>query len=298
LVVTYLSGNGGTTSGTSCARIVSGANDAEERSDGRMRLTSTDIELISDNENQVIGLRYVNMGIPANATINNAKITFTVNESVNINDCNLVITGEKDTNSLPFINELYNVSSRPQTNAYATWSPEDWTTVGASGAAQETMDLSPIIQEIITQPGFNANSAITIFFRGEGARTAESYEGDPDLSPQLCIEYEISSANGNANIFPEGSAQNAIGEYRLGVFPNPVLDHVTVLFRTSDIDREMDVRVLDVAGKLVFEKNKVKVAKGEEALTLDDLNLNGGTFLIQLIDEHKVMSGRFVVVRM
>lgn len=298
LVVTYLSGNGGPTFGTSCARIISGTNDAEERSDGRMRLTSTDIELISDNENQVIGLRYVNMGIPANAMINNAKITFTVNESVNINNCNLVITGEKDTNSLPFENELYNVTSRPQTNAYVTWSPEDWTTVGASGAAQETMDLSPIIQEIITEPGFNANSAITIFFRGEGARTAESYEGDPALSPELCIEYEISSANGNTNVFPEGSAQNAIGEYRLGVFPNPVLDHVTVLFRKSDVDREVDVRILDVAGKLVFEKNKVTVAKGEEALTVEELNLNGGTFLIQLIDEHKVMSGRFVVVRM
>ena len=63
--------------------------------------------------------------------------------------------------------------------------PEEWPVVDASGSNQQTVDIAPVIQEIIDQLGYTANSSIVILIDGVGTRTAESYDGDSNKAAEF-----------------------------------------------------------------------------------------------------------------
>src|SRR5204862_7979003 len=57
--------------------VATGNDDAEETvSSGALNLTSTDLELIHDSADQVVGVRFVNLPIPAGAHVTRAYIQF------------------------------------------------------------------------------------------------------------------------------------------------------------------------------------------------------------------------------
>jgi ELWxxDGT repeat protein len=72
------------------ARVAASSDDAEEHgpnagtSPGQMYLDSTDLELVADGQSrgdQVVGIRFTNVDIPANAQILEAQLTFTADEA-------------------------------------------------------------------------------------------------------------------------------------------------------------------------------------------------------------------------
>ncbi|NIP83204.1 MAG: hypothetical protein GWM90_29825, partial [Gemmatimonadetes bacterium] len=67
------------------------------------------------------------------------------------------------------------------------WSPPDWPSVGASGAAQTTPDLAPLVQEIVNQSGWASGNALAFVVTGSGTRTAESSRVGP--APVLEVTY-------------------------------------------------------------------------------------------------------------
>ncbi len=180
---------------TTCISINSSSDDAEEHGvNGSISFTSTDIEMVFDDfqssGNQTVGLRFNSVDVPQGVIISNAYIQFTTDE-INTGATNLTIVGEDVDNADPFTTTTNEITNRIKTQASASWNPPDWNLVGEQSAAQQTTDISSIIQEIVDRPGYAINNSMAIVITGTGERTAESYDGSPSQAAQLCIEYAI-----------------------------------------------------------------------------------------------------------
>ncbi len=171
-------------------QVAAGADDAEERATGSVNLASTDLELVLDRDLQKVGLRFLNIPVPQGATITNAYIQFQTDETGS-EPTSLTIQAEAIDNAPTFTTVKFNVSSRPRTAASVTWSPPAWTAVRDRGAAQQTPNLAPVIQEIINRPGWTSGNAVAIILTGSGKRVAEAFEGA--YAPLLHLEYQTCS---------------------------------------------------------------------------------------------------------
>ncbi|CAK8723600.1 MAG: putative metal-dependent phosphoesterase TrpH, contains PHP domain [Candidatus Electronema aureum] len=188
-----MTGTAGGGSSTVSARVATGSDDAEQRQTGGVvTLNSSDLELVYDSSttgNQYVGMRFANLGIPQGATITNAYIQFTVDET-NSGTTSLTIKGQAADNAATFTTASNNISSRATTTASVAWTPVAWSTVGQAGAGQQTPDLKDIVQEIVNRTGWSANNGMAIIITGTGERTAEAYEGSASQAAQLVVTYE------------------------------------------------------------------------------------------------------------
>ena len=194
---------GGATSGTLNIRVSTGNDDAEENAfSGDMYLSSSDLELVRDSSNQIVGIRFQNISIPQGSSITNAYIVFTVDEETS-ESTSLSIWGEKRSNTSIFSNSDDDISSRPKTDAEVTWNAvPTWGTVDEEGVAQQTPDLTAILQEIIDQPAWLSGNAMVFIFEGSGKRVARSYNNSASKAPLLHVEYtsdvvEVAVIDGN-----------------------------------------------------------------------------------------------------
>jgi hypothetical protein len=173
-------------------RVGSGLDDAEEARSGAVYLDSSDVELVYDSYesagDQTVGLRFPTPGIPAGAVIHTAYVQFQADETDSV-PTSLAIHGEASDDAAPFSASARDISSRPTTSASISWTPPAWAEVGQAGPAQRTPDLSAVIQEIVDRPGWSYDHALALIFRGTGARTAESWEGNAAAAPLLHVEY-------------------------------------------------------------------------------------------------------------
>jgi hypothetical protein len=169
-------------------QVTQGTDDAEENDAGKVSLNNSDLDLVFDKRDQVVGIRFAGVPIPNGASIISASIQFTVS-SPSSGASFLTIEGERDGASLTFERSDGNVSSRPRTINNVAWTPPVWLTTGEAGHDQQTPDLAGVIQEIITQPGWTAGNALTFIVSGSGSRAAESADSDASAAPSLHIEY-------------------------------------------------------------------------------------------------------------
>ena len=168
-------------------RVAASSDDAEERSDGTMSLTSTDLELIHDATDQTVGMRWPGQSIPAGAIVTAAYIQFSSKESQS-EATNLTLRAQAADDAATFTNASGNVSTRPRTSASVSWSPPTWTSSGA-GASQRTPDLSAPIQEVVNRQGWASGHSIAVIITGTGHRTAWAWDGRPTSAPLLHVEY-------------------------------------------------------------------------------------------------------------
>lgn len=218
-------------------RINTGTNDAEEGKSGSVNLTNDDLELVYDTKttgNQVVGLRFPNTGIPQGANIIKAYIQFTVDEKSTAS-CNLRIEGEASGNSQPFYSSPYNISSRSRTASYVSWVPAGWTSVGASGTAQQTLDLKNIVQEIVNRSDYQSTGAISFIFTGTGKRVAESYEGSSAKAALLHVEYSSLKNLLTDNGIPKQQFTSDSDVQMILLFPNPAEESITVELENNQI---------------------------------------------------------------
>ncbi|UCD50847.1 MAG: hypothetical protein JSW27_25395 [Phycisphaerales bacterium] len=186
-------------------RISSGTDDVEERPDGSIDVTSSDLEMPYENSGpsspQVIGLRFQDVAVASDAIITAAWLQFEVDETKDDQPVNLLIEGQLSPNPDTFSDELNSVTSRPRTQANATWSVPVWSEVSVQGPDQRSVDLTAIIQEIIGQEGWASGNAIVLIISddpdnpSQGVRTAESYSL-PSGAPLLHIEIFGTAAAG------------------------------------------------------------------------------------------------------
>lgn len=170
-------------------KISSGEDDVEEFADGTITRTSYALEMpyySSVAGNQIIGLRFNNVTIPAGATITGAYIKFFANNQ-NYKTTNLTITGENSANSPAFTFAPQNVSGRSRTSSSVSWTPSAWTN---AGALQQTPALTAVIQQIVNISGWASGNSLSLIISGSGKRTAFSFEGDAAKAAELVIEYQ------------------------------------------------------------------------------------------------------------
>ena len=184
------------TAGTVEVRVAAGTDDAEEHlTEGNtIDLTSSDLELGEeggDGDFQEVGMRFLDIGIPADATITSATIQFTADETDD-EDTSLLIYGQLSPNPTTFTEAVADITSRPKTTSSVEWNDIPlWEVEGEAGPAQLTPDFSALVQEIIDQPDWAANNAMVVIIAPNpgGERTAESFDGDAAAAPLLKIEY-------------------------------------------------------------------------------------------------------------
>jgi hypothetical protein len=172
--------------GGSLEYVVSHADDdAEEQPDGSVNLTSSDLELVTDKQSQVIGVRFEGVDIPQGAKIRGATIQFTCDETSS-DPTVLQIAAEDAAQAARFADTPRNVSARPRTTAQVSWTPEPWTEEDAAEAAQQTPDLAPLVQAVVNRPDWQAGNPLAFIISGEGKRVAASYRDK--VAPRLRID--------------------------------------------------------------------------------------------------------------
>lgn len=179
--------NAPSTGGTLDKRVAARSDDAEEAASGSVDLSSSDLELVTDRTvQQTVGLRFTGLAIPPGATITSAWIQFTADEAQSVNT-SLAISAQASDTAPTFTTAVGNVSARPRTGA-VTWSPAPWT-LNAAGADQRTPDLSALVQEVVSRPGWASGNALAFIVSGTGHRTADAYDGGSAVAPLLHVEY-------------------------------------------------------------------------------------------------------------
>jgi hypothetical protein len=204
--------------------VSAGADDAEQTTSGFVGLTSADLELVTDGSTvQTVGTRFAGVGVPAGATITQAWIQFRTDE-VSTGAAPLNIRAESADNPAPYQAVNGNVTARSVTSQSVVWSPPDWTTVGERGPAQRTADISSLVQQLVTRPGWLSGNAMAFQFTGSGRRTAFAFEGGAPSAPLLHVEYTTGTPPPPGNDAPVVNA----GPDHAVVLPNELVLDGTV----------------------------------------------------------------------
>ena len=183
---------------TVCVSVGSSPDgDVEESDNGNIYTNTGDLDLVRDGSSsqwrgdQTVGLRFTGVDIPQGAAIVRAYVQFTAAGTAQINPCTVDITANATDNAAPFSWGQNDVSNRPMTSS-VSWAPVGWTP-GAAGVEQRTTDLSNILQQIISRPGWQPNNALVLAITGSGRRSAYSVNQDPSKAAQLCIGFRPDS---------------------------------------------------------------------------------------------------------
>lgn len=168
------------------SRVNANTDDAEEeRPSGFMNVFDFSLNLVNDGIDQMVGLRFRDLGIPQGATIVNAYIEFEA-DALYSDATNLTINGEAIDSSSGFNTTLNNISSRTLTGSSVAW---DNIPIWTFGSIQQSPDVTSIVQEIVNRAGWDEDNAMSFVFQGTGHRSAESYDDDPVNAPLLVIDY-------------------------------------------------------------------------------------------------------------
>lgn len=242
--------------------------DAEEESDGTMDASSSDIELVTDGSkgNQVVGLRFHKVEVPVGATITNANIQFTVDET-DTGVASLTIKGHDTDNASSFSSTAHNLSGRSTTSASVKWNPPSWSDVGAAAADQRSPDIKAIVQEIVDRDGWSQGNSLVIIITGTGTRTAEAYDGESSSAALLNIDYSI--------VVEEEQILDLEDFEDISIYPNPIGESVTILLP----EVEADVMIFNVEGKMVIKESSRPV---RSKIIMDTKDLDSGIYILTI----------------
>jgi hypothetical protein len=170
-------------------RVAAGSDDAEQAVSGSTALASSDLELVTDGTTQqIVGIRFIGLQLPAGATITNAYVQFRTDE-VSSDVANLTIRAEAADNAPTYLAVSGNIANRATTAANVAWTPPAWNTVNEVGAGQRTPDLASLIQAVVNRPGWSQGNALALQIRGTGRRTADAFESGANFAPLLHVDW-------------------------------------------------------------------------------------------------------------
>jgi len=150
------------------------------------------------NQNEKVGLRFTNVGIPQGATITSATIEFTASKQTITNPAtNISIRGELASDSAAFTTASDNINGRTKTASVALWNPASGLTDWVPNTAYSSPELKTVVQEIVNQSGWCGNNHMTFLVHRIGTtgdtRFFYSADADPSKAPILHVTYDASS---------------------------------------------------------------------------------------------------------
>ncbi|MDA0822196.1 MAG: PilC/PilY family type IV pilus protein [Proteobacteria bacterium] len=196
------------TSGTTTSTITAGSDDAESRVGSRVyRDTSSDLELPYDTNSstsqQIIGMRFRSVSIPAGATITDARLTFTI-DSTSVSGYNapidIIIAGESmagGRTTFVFGNEPEHRLLNFPTSTTVNWETGEFPAVGST---LTTNNIAGILNELVSDPLWPATGGDDVVLlmvkdpaaavTATGSRETESFDGGSGKAPVLSVTYE------------------------------------------------------------------------------------------------------------
>ncbi|MEE9344539.1 MAG: metallophosphoesterase [Methylococcales bacterium] len=189
-------------------QVSAGTDDAEESATGNVVVGSADLDMVRSDGHQTVGIRFNGLTIPQGATIVNAYIQFTADES-QPQFTMLTLEAEAVNDSATYSRNVnLDISSRARTTAAVSWICDPWKTAGDSGIDQRSANISPIIREVIGRSGWVSGNALSVIITGIGLRSARSFEGNQAQAPVLHIEY--ADTGGTSNTAPTVSIASPV----------------------------------------------------------------------------------------
>ena len=227
------------------------SDDAEERLDGTVALRSSDLELIADAEDQTVGIRFPNLALPQGATIVDAYIEFTVDET-SAEPTSLAFHAEASDDAELFRETLGDVSGRPLSTARLEWTDiAPWDVIDA---VEQTPNLAALVQEVVDRANWQTGSALAVIISGSGSRVAVSYNGDPTKAPRLVIQYtsdatqtvtaHIESRDNDAEEGPDGTLNLSSSDLELVVDTDAGIEQLVGL-RFTDVMVPNGAQIVD-----------------------------------------------------
>ena len=169
-------------------------DDAEEGTNGKVDLTNEDLDLgqLSGFESaKAIGIRFEGIRVEKEQKIKQAFLQFTMEgNKTKAKQTELTIRAELSSNAESFKDEVENISSREHTKTLVKWFPEPWNPKNAGELKPRTPNLSPLIEEVVNQDGWQKGNALVFIITGNGERDAVSFDGGGKKEgPMLRIEF-------------------------------------------------------------------------------------------------------------
>ena len=226
--------------------VATGIDDVEEKVDGSLSTTSSDLELIYDHQNQSVGIRFRNLQIPQGAKIRKAYIQFKAKTS-NSEDLTLYIHGQDIGNSPEFDDKkAHEVSGRVKTSGKVTWTPGSWIE-GRSNLPEQTPSLVDIVQSIIVKSDWEPGNALTMIITGSGTNQRKAYSYDGGHPAILVIEYEAGS---NITSVPKVNAFTTNQLILHEAYPNPFSENTSISFYLPE-NSPVKLSVYNLSGQQV-----------------------------------------------
>ena len=174
---------------TTLTRSVSASSDDAQETGGTMALTGANLN--ANSGNQIVGLRFTNVTIPAGATINSAYLTVNIT-SGSYDDPNLTIRGSGEADTTAFTSTANDITDRWKTSAAVAWSA-----TGIGTGAKNSPDLATLISEILAISGWASGNDMNFYLAGNSgsAFRIDSYDNGSN-APQLTINYTEPAAGG------------------------------------------------------------------------------------------------------
>ncbi|MDC0434655.1 PilC/PilY family type IV pilus protein [bacterium] len=125
----------------------------------------------TDRNQQLVGLRFEELGIPQGAEIKSAVLQVSATQTTT-GGGNITIWGDDSDSAAPFSNADGDLSARTSTDARAVLNPSSWT---ASETYEE--DVSNVIQELIQRPDWCGGNDIALIMESSNSHAILSQEG-------------------------------------------------------------------------------------------------------------------------
>jgi hypothetical protein len=172
----------------------------------------------------------------------------------------LTFTGEREKETVVLRWTTASEVNNDHYNLQRSSNQEEFTTIGTSaGAGNSTVVNNYIFNDVEPLNGIN-------YYRLQQV----DYDGKTTNYPVVALRFDRNNSN---------------------LFPNPVKDFSSLSFN-SDRDKQLDVRVFDAVGKIVYSSSE-QVHKGENEIHLDVSSFTNGIYYLRISDEFTTDHIRF-----
>ena len=242
--------------------VSSAGDDAEENEKGEVDLSSSDLELVEESSNQLVGIRFNNVRLDRDSEVRNAYIQFTCDEKTD-DKTSLNISAQAHGNAPTFTDAARNISTRPRTSQSIAWKPTAWKKTGAKGKEHRTPDLTPLIKEVIRRDDWKSGNSIAFFISGSGKRVASAWKNGKKNEAQLVLD---------ADTTVKKSAPAAPESYRVRLFfglPHPL----AVVENSMDVFIQEELALSDVTLKRDVTGSSFAIHQIDNVMITDELKL-------------------------
>lgn len=291
------------------------SDDAEQENDEIDALFDDDIDAgwegeEGDANTLTAGLRFQDVQLPQNALIDSAFLVVVSHEAKAATDVAMLTIYAEAADSASTFTEDALITDRVSTEAQVEWTVDEewglWTT-------ERSVDISPVIQEIVERDGWKSGNAIALVVAGEdqgpseveNAREWQSFEniadpedgGDgqnyPERAPRLVVYYGGYEGtpivvDRGINSFADALSVTDDSEIAATIYPNPAVADLNLVLPSTE---KASISLTTIEGKLVrtFSNNGLKEIK------INLSYLKEGIYLIAVDQAGSTFKKKFIV---